>query len=111
MHGRVRTRLTALRDAGVRTVDSKVTSDTVRILVDYGVIGELRDQALRRIPVYSPEWTNLNASDPGVTMVELFAFLGENLLYRFNQIPEPLRLKFAALLSVRPKAASRCSRS
>ena len=45
-------------------------------------------ELVRRIPVYTPEWTDHNASDPGITLIELFAFLGENLLFRFNQIPE-----------------------
>lgn len=35
----------------------------------------------------TPDWTQLNDSDPGVTLLELFAFLTENLLYRENQIP------------------------
>ena len=48
----------------------------------------LRDELVRRIPVYTPEWTDHNASDPGITLIELFSFLGENLLFRFNQIPE-----------------------
>jgi len=34
-----------------------------------------------------PEWTQFNDSDPGITLLELFAFLTENLLYRQNQIP------------------------
>src|SRR3954463_2739408 len=59
---------------------------------------QLRDELVRRIPVYAPEWTDLNPSDPGVTLVELFAFLGENLLFRFNQIPETTRLEFLRLL-------------
>ena len=49
---------------------------------------QLRDELIRRIPVYAPEWTDRNPSDPGITLIELFAFLGENLLYRFNQIPD-----------------------
>ena len=49
---------------------------------------DLRDEALARIPVHTPEWSNFNASDPGVTLVEVFAFLTESLLYRANQIPE-----------------------
>jgi len=61
---------------------------------------ELRDEALRRIPVHNPAWTNFNASDPGVTVVELFAFMTENLLYRSNQIPERNRRKFLSLLGV-----------
>lgn len=61
---------------------------------------QLRDEVLARIPVHTPEWTNFNASDPGVTLLELFAFLTESLLYRANQIPERNRLKFLQLLGV-----------
>src|SRR5215475_6370970 len=67
---------------------------------------ELLDEALRRIPVHNPEWTNFNASDPGVTLIELFAFLTENLLYRSNQIPERNRRKFLSLLGVPLQPAS-----
>ena len=38
---------------------------------------ELLDSALARIPVHTPEWTNFNRSDPGVTLIEVFAFLTE----------------------------------
>src|ERR671915_384207 len=70
---------------------------------------ELLDEALARIPVHNPEWTNFNRSDPGVTLIELFAFLTENLLYRSNQIPERNRLKFLSLLGVplRPASSAR----
>lgn len=61
---------------------------------------QLRDELVRRIPVYTPEWTDHNASDPGITLLELFAFLGENLLYRFNQIPEATKLEFLRRLDV-----------
>src|SRR5712691_7226868 len=66
---------------------------------------QLRDELVRRIPVYAPEWTDHNASDPGITLIELFAFLGENLLYRFNQIPEAARLEFLRLLQIPLRAA------
>ena len=70
---------------------------------------QLRDELVRRIPVYTPEWTDHNASDPGITLIELFSFLGENLLFRFNQIPEAARLAFLRLLQVplRPAVAAR----
>lgn len=70
---------------------------------------QLRDELLRRIPVYAPEWTDHNASDPGVALLELFAFLGENLLFRFNQIPDATRMAFLHLLDVplRPAAPAR----
>jgi hypothetical protein len=61
---------------------------------------DLLDEALSRIPVYTPEWTNFNKSDPGVTLIEVFAFLTENLLYRCNQIPDRNRKKFLKLLNV-----------
>lgn len=70
---------------------------------------QLREEALARVPVHNPEWTNFNESDPGVTLVELFAFMTENLLYRANQIPERNRLKFLSLLGVplRPASSAR----
>jgi len=61
---------------------------------------QLLDDTLARIPVHTPEWTNFNASDPGVTLVEMFAFLTESLLYRANQIPERNRKKFLQLLGL-----------
>lgn len=61
---------------------------------------DLLDEALARIPVHNPEWTNFNKSDPGVTLIEVFAFLTENLLYRCNQVPERNRRKFLSLLGV-----------
>src|SRR5438132_1710621 len=61
---------------------------------------ELVAEALTRIPVHTPEWTNFNRSDPGVTIIEVFAFLTESLLYRANQIPERNRRKFLQLLRI-----------
>ncbi len=65
-------------------------------------------EALARIPVHNPDWTNFNDSDPGVTMIQLFAFMAESILYRANQIPERNRLKFLKLLGIplRPAAAA-----
>lgn len=40
------------------------------------------------LPAHTPEWTNHNEGDPGVTMLQLFAFLTESLLYRANLVPE-----------------------
>ncbi|NTU81224.1 MAG: putative baseplate assembly protein [Chloroflexales bacterium] len=70
---------------------------------------DLLDETLARIPVHNPEWTNFNRSDPGVTLIELFAFLTESLLYRSNQIPERNRRKFLTLLGVplRPASSAR----
>lgn len=67
---------------------------------------QILDEALARIPVHNPEWTNFNNSDPGVTILQLFAFMHENLLYRSNLIPERNRRKFLTLLGVPMQAAA-----
>jgi hypothetical protein len=67
---------------------------------------QLVEESLARIPTHTPEWTNFNASDPGVTLIQLYAFLTESLLYRANQIPERNRLKFLQLLGVPLQPAS-----
>jgi hypothetical protein len=61
---------------------------------------DLLGEAIARIPVHTPEWTNFNRSDPGVTLIEVFAFLTESLLYRANQIPDRNRKRFLQLLRV-----------
>jgi len=66
---------------------------------------DLVAQALARIPVHTPEWTHLNPSDPGVALVDVFAFLTETLLYRLNQVPEANRRKFLSLLGIPLRAA------
>jgi hypothetical protein len=61
---------------------------------------QLLDELLARVPVHTPDWTNFNHSDPGVTLVQLFAFLAESVIYRANLIPERNRAKFLDLLGV-----------
>src|SRR5262249_16299529 len=63
------------------------------------------DELVKRIPVYAPEWTDHNESNPGIALLELFAFLGESMLYRFNQIPDATKVAFLRLLGVRPRPA------
>ena len=59
---------------------------------------ELRKEAETRLPKDAPSWTDYNLSDPGITFLELFSWLGDIELYRLNRItPEHLR-KFLTLL-------------
>lgn len=67
---------------------------------------QILNEALVRIPVHNPEWTNYNDSDPGVTILQLFAFMTESMLYRANLVPERNRLKFLRLLGVSLRPAS-----
>ena len=66
---------------------------------------ELVAEAIARIPQYAHEWTDHNLSDPGITFIELFAWLAEMQIYRLNQLPERNYLKFLKLLNEKPAPA------
>jgi len=63
---------------------------------------DLVKEGLELVPRFAPEWTNHNASDPGITLLELFAYLAEIQLYRVNRISDAARDRFLALLGVPP---------
>lgn len=67
--------------------------------LDDRTYNELIDEARGLIPTYAPEWTNHNPSDPGITLLELFAFLTEQLLYRQNRITDANMYTFLKLLN------------
>jgi hypothetical protein len=60
---------------------------------------DLVDEARGLIRNVWPEWTNYNPSDPGITLIELFAWLAEMLIYRADQVPDRHRLVFLRLLN------------
>ena len=62
-------------------------------------------QAKVLIPRYAPEWTNFNESDPGITLVELFAWMTEIVNYRLNQVPDLNYIKFLQLIGIELEAA------
>lgn len=70
---------------------------------------DLVSELLARIPAHTPEWRHPQVGDPGRTLIELFAWLGDTLLYRVNLIPEKQRLAFLRLLgqSLRPGQPAR----
>ena len=53
-----------------------------------------------RIPRYTPEWTDLNDNEPGITMLQVFAWLAEMLTYRMNKVPELSYIKFLQLVGI-----------
>ncbi|WP_083944034.1 putative baseplate assembly protein [Alkalispirochaeta americana] len=61
---------------------------------------DILNEALRLIPHYCPEWTNHNPSDPGMTLVELFAWMTEMTIYRLNKVPEKTYLALIDLLGL-----------
>lgn len=69
---------------------------------------QLVDEAKRYVQQRAPEWTDHNVSDPGVTLIETFAYLVDQLLYRLNRVPDKNYLAFLDLLGIRlypPSAA------
>lgn len=63
---------------------------------------DLVDDAKRLVQQKCPEWTDHNVSDPGVTLIETFAYLVDQLLYRLNRVPQRHYVKFLDLLGVTP---------
>jgi len=62
---------------------------------------DLVDDAKRLVQQRCPEWTNHNVSDPGVTLIETFAFMTDQLLYRLNRVPDRMYLTFLELVGLR----------
>ncbi|MFB6714563.1 MULTISPECIES: putative baseplate assembly protein [unclassified Streptomyces] len=61
---------------------------------------QLVDEAKRYVQQRSPEWTDHNVSDPGVTLIETFAYMVDQLLYRLNRVPDKNYSAFLDLLGV-----------
>jgi predicted phage baseplate assembly protein len=67
------------------------------------------DDAKRYIQRRSPEWTDHNVSDPGVTLIEAVAYLADQLVYRLNRVPVKNHLAFLDLIGITlfPPSAAR----
>ncbi|NEQ95255.1 MAG: putative baseplate assembly protein [Cyanothece sp. SIO2G6] len=74
--------------------------------LDDRTFNDLVDECLLRIPRYCPEWTNYNAADPGVTLIEMFAWLTDQMLLRFNQVPRRNYVAFLEMLGIRLQPAT-----
>ena len=74
--------------------------------VDDRTFEDLVDEAKQRIAAYLPEWTDYNESDPGITLVQLFAWLTETSLFRLNQGPnDRMYVSFLNLVGFGPAPA------
>jgi len=61
---------------------------------------DIVEQAKALIPRYTPEWTDHNPSDLGITLIELFAWIAESMIYRLNRVPEKNFIEFLNLLGI-----------
>lgn len=54
------------------------------------------------IPRLAPVWTDQNASDPGITLIELGAWLAEQSIYRFDRVSDEALRAFVRLCGIEP---------
>jgi predicted phage baseplate assembly protein len=79
------------------------------VTLDDRTFQELVNEARTRIAERCPDWTEHNVSDPGITLIELFAWLTEMIIYRQNRLPDKLHVALMELLGIRlePPTAAR----
>jgi len=70
---------------------------------------DIVSEARRRIAQTCPEWTEHNVSDPGITLIELFAWMTDMLVYRVNRLPDKLHIALLELLGIRLAPAAPAS--
>lgn len=66
---------------------------------------QIVEEARKRIPILTEEWTDQNAHDPGITLIELFSWLAEMQQYYLDQVTQQNELKFLKLLNIYPQPA------
>jgi hypothetical protein len=66
---------------------------------------DLIEETKKLIPQYCPEWTNFSASDPGMTVVQLFSWMSELIMYRLNRVPDKTYIHFLNFIGEERKSA------
>ena len=73
--------------------------------IDNRTFEDIVEEAKRKIPELCPWWTDFNPGDPGITMIELMAWMTEMIIYRLNRVPEKNYIKFLELMGISLTAA------
>jgi Baseplate J-like protein len=66
----------------------------------------LVEESTKLIPRQSPDWTDHNRHDPGITLVEMFAWLTEMQQFYLNSVGPESYIKFLRLLGAKPRSAT-----
>jgi hypothetical protein len=61
---------------------------------------ELMEIGRAKLPSLAPEWTDYNAHDPGITLMELLAYTAEAQLYSLSRLRRDERAAYAAMLGL-----------
>lgn len=73
--------------------------------LDDKTFDELVEEARSLIARFAPEWTDHNVHDPGITFIELFAWLAEMQIYQLNRVTDENCEKFLKIVGLHPSAA------
>jgi predicted phage baseplate assembly protein len=74
------------------------------VVLDDRRFQDLVNEARVKIAQRCPEWTEHNVSDPGITLIELFAWMTETTIFRLNRVPEKLHVVLLELLGIKLEA-------
>ena len=74
-------------------------------IIDDRRFEDIVEEARTLIPRYTPEWTDLNDNEPGMALVQLFAWMTDMMLFRLAQVPEAHYIKFLQLLGIELRPA------
>jgi hypothetical protein len=66
--------------------------------LDDRTYADLLEEARALIPSLYPAWTDHNPTDPGIILIELFAWLTEMAIYHLNRVPDASYIAFLRLL-------------
>jgi hypothetical protein len=70
--------------------------------LDHRSFEDLRLEAIRQLQAACPGWTDFSPSDPGIALVEAFAYLTQVTLYRANRVPEMQYRAFLRMIGITP---------
>jgi hypothetical protein len=71
--------------------------------LDTRTFNDLVDEGHSIIPASAPSWTDFNWSDPGITLIDLIAWLTEQDIYRLDRTTDAGYRSFLRLVGVRPR--------
>jgi len=74
-------------------------------ILDDQLFIDIVSEARKMIPRIYPEWTDENYHDPGITMIELLAWLSEMQQYYLDRVTEKNERKFLKLMGIKPQNA------
>lgn len=69
--------------------------------LDNKTFKQLVEEAKKRIPIYAPQWTDHNPHDPGITLIEVFAWLVEMQIYNLNIVSDDAMWTFLRLVGIK----------